>query len=64
MACYKPTGYCRFSFTRPGSMYDGDEGANETLPPVVDDDSRPAWLIAYCRAKMKYLHFAQLELGA
>ena len=31
---------------------------------VVDDDSRPAWQIAYYRAKMKYLHFAQPELGA
>lgn len=31
---------------------------------VVDDDSRPAWLIAYYRAKMKYLHLAQPELGA
>ena len=45
-------------------MYDGDEGGNETLPPVVDDDSRPAWLIAYYRAKKKYLHLAQPELGA
>ena len=24
--------------TRPGSMYDGDEGGNETLPPVVDEE--------------------------
>ena len=31
---------------------------------VVDDDSRPAWLVAYYRAKMKYLHLAQPELGA
>ena len=31
---------------------------------VVDDDSRPAWQIAYYRAKMKYLHLAQPELGA
>ena len=31
---------------------------------VVDDDSRPAWLIAYYRAKMKYLHLAQPERGA
>ena len=26
------------STTRPGSMYDGDEGGNETLPPVVDEE--------------------------
>ena len=24
--------------TRPGSMYDGDEGGNGTLPPVVDEE--------------------------
>ena len=24
--------------TRPGSMYDGDEDGNETLPPVVDEE--------------------------
>ena len=24
--------------TRPGSMYDGDEGGNATLPPVVDEE--------------------------
>ena len=31
---------------------------------TVDEDARPAWLIAYYRAKMKYLHFAQPELSA
>ena len=31
---------------------------------TVDEDARPAWLIAYYRAKMKYLHFAQPELCA
>ena len=31
---------------------------------TVDEDARPAWLIASYRAKMKYLHFAQPELCA